>query len=40
MITIENPKSTPATQGPIQWIPGYDVKAKMKRAIGRMLWPH
>lgn len=37
MMTMLNPNRTPATHGPIQWMPGYEVKARMKSEMGRML---
>lgn len=39
MMTMLNPKRTPAAQGPTQMIPGYEVKARMKSEMGRMIAP-
>ena len=37
MMTMAKPNSAPATQGPIQWMPGYEVKARMNSEMGSIL---
>jgi hypothetical protein len=39
MMSIEKPKRTPETAGAIQWMPSYEVKAKMKSERGMTTQP-